>query len=102
MLVLDWNCRFFPINKEILGFLNVTLAALLGFSQFMKKIKKIGFLNISVGYTFQITKEFKNWAFGSPTDFIFCWQAQYVCRREGDPFFDQIGSFHEKEMFIFK
>ena len=39
VLVLGCTSRFFPINKEILGFLNVALAGLLDFFQFMKKIK---------------------------------------------------------------
>ena len=38
VLVLGCTSRFFPINKKILGFLNVALAGLLDFSQFMKKI----------------------------------------------------------------
>ena len=46
VLVLNCTSKFFPINKEILGFFNIALAGLLNFSQVMKKIKKIGFLNI--------------------------------------------------------
>ena len=32
----DFSSKFFPIYKEILGFLNVALAGLLNFCQFMK------------------------------------------------------------------
>ena len=36
--------QVFAINQEILGFLNVTLAGLLNFFQFMKKMKNWVFL----------------------------------------------------------
>ena len=39
MLVLAYNSKFFPINKEIFGFLNVALAGLLNFFQFKKNMK---------------------------------------------------------------
>ena len=39
VLVSGCNSRFFPIHKEILGFLNVALSGLLIFSQVMKKMK---------------------------------------------------------------
>ena len=38
-LVLGCTSRFFLINQKILWFLNVALAGLLDFSQFMKEIK---------------------------------------------------------------
>ena len=48
VLVLGCTSRFFPINKEILGFLNVALA---GFFPIHEKNKKLGFLDRSLGYT---------------------------------------------------
>ena len=50
VLVLGCTSRFFPINKEILGFLNVALA---GFFPIHEKNKKLDFLNTSLalGYT---------------------------------------------------
>ena len=43
MIVLGCTSKFFPINKEILGPLNVALAELLNFFQFMKKMKNWAF-----------------------------------------------------------
>ena len=50
VLVLGCTSRLFPINKEILGFLNVASA---GFFPIHEKHKKLGFLNTSLalGYT---------------------------------------------------
>ena len=50
VLVLGSTSRFFPIKKEILGFLNVALA---GFFPIHEKDKKLDFLNTSLalGYT---------------------------------------------------
>ena len=43
MLVLGYNSKFFPINKDIFGFLNVALAVLLNFFQFRKNMKNYVF-----------------------------------------------------------
>ena len=39
VLVLGGTCKFFPISKDILVLLNVSLAGVLNFSQFLKKMK---------------------------------------------------------------
>ena len=39
MLVLGYTSKFCPINQEIFGFFNVTIAGLLSSSKFKKKMK---------------------------------------------------------------
>ena len=39
VLVLRCVFKFFPIQKEILGYLNVALAGILNFSQFLKNME---------------------------------------------------------------
>ena len=53
VLVLDYTSKCFPINKGILGFLNVVLAELLSFFPIHEIYEKMGFLNISLGCTFR-------------------------------------------------
>ena len=51
LLALGCTYKLFPIYNEILGFLNVALAGLLNFFQFMKNIENCIFWNISLGCT---------------------------------------------------
>ena len=51
VLILGCISRFFAIHNEILGFLNVALAELLIFFKFMKKMKKLDILKLSLGST---------------------------------------------------
>ena len=111
VLALGCTYKLFPIYNEILGFLNVALAGLLNFSQFMKNIENYIFLNISLGCTskfFPIHLRFEklgllksHWFHilldceGSLSDTV-CLQ-----KREGDPIYDLIASFQEKEMVVF-
>ena len=52
VLVLGCTSKFFPVHKQILGFLNVALSGLLYFFQ-NEKNEKLTFFNMSLGYASQ-------------------------------------------------
>ena len=93
VLVLGCTSKFFPINKEILGFLNIAPARLLIFSNSWKR-RKIELFEYKPRLHFQIfPNSLKSWEIGifEVPSISFYWivrivfQAQYVCRGERGP-----------------